>query len=315
MKRRLAPAKQTGAALLTAMLTVTLVATFAATALWQQWRNVEVELAERNRAQMRWLLTGAQDWARLILREDARSGTTDHLAEPWAIPLQESRLSSFLAVDKNNRTPEQDLFLSGQITDLQSRLNVFNLVEGNKVYEPVLQSFGKLFDALSLPLSELDLLSSNLILASDSFAAQAPLMPQTLEQLVWLGLSDKSLQILKPYICWLPERTQVNINTASAMVIYASVAELELNEANGMVRARANQHFRTLADAAKTLQNYSDRLGVGSRYFEIRGRLRVGQTTVEERSLVRRDGIEVKTVWRERAVLSELAHSHVSSLQ
>lgn len=34
-----------GVALLAAMLTVTLVATFAATALWQQWRSVEVETA------------------------------------------------------------------------------------------------------------------------------------------------------------------------------------------------------------------------------------------------------------------------------
>lgn len=33
---------QRGAALLMAMLTVTLVATFAAAAMWQQWRSVEV---------------------------------------------------------------------------------------------------------------------------------------------------------------------------------------------------------------------------------------------------------------------------------
>ena len=38
-----------GAALLAAMLTVTLVATFAAAAMWQQWRAVEVETAERGR--------------------------------------------------------------------------------------------------------------------------------------------------------------------------------------------------------------------------------------------------------------------------
>ena len=59
-----------GAALLTAMLTVTLVATFAAAALWQQWRSVEVETAERDRLQAAWVLSGALDWARLILRED-----------------------------------------------------------------------------------------------------------------------------------------------------------------------------------------------------------------------------------------------------
>ena len=37
---------QRGAAILTAMLTVVLVATLAASALWQQWRAVEVEAAE-----------------------------------------------------------------------------------------------------------------------------------------------------------------------------------------------------------------------------------------------------------------------------
>ena len=91
-----------GAALLSAMLTVTLVATFAAAALWQQWRSVEVEIAERARVQVAWLLVGALDWSRLILRIDANAGTTDHLAEPWAVALQESRLSTFLASDKNN---------------------------------------------------------------------------------------------------------------------------------------------------------------------------------------------------------------------
>jgi general secretion pathway protein K len=63
---------QAGAALLMAMVTVALVATFAAAALWQQWRSVEIETAERARVQSSWILTGALDWARLMLREDAR---------------------------------------------------------------------------------------------------------------------------------------------------------------------------------------------------------------------------------------------------
>ncbi|MDP3206032.1 MAG: type II secretion system protein GspK, partial [Hydrogenophaga sp.] len=67
------------------MLTVTLVATLASAALWQQWRSTEVEQAERQRVQAGWILTGALDWARLILREDARSnqnsGNADHLGE------------------------------------------------------------------------------------------------------------------------------------------------------------------------------------------------------------------------------------------
>ncbi|MCC2634183.1 MAG: gspK, partial [Ramlibacter sp.] len=128
MKRRV----HRGAALLAAMLTVTLVATFAAASLWQQWRSVEVEGADRMRVQSGWILGGALDWARLILREDARAGNADHLAEPWAVPLQEARLGTFLAADRNVSVEGSDadnIFLSGQITDLQAKLNVTSLVQ------------------------------------------------------------------------------------------------------------------------------------------------------------------------------------------
>jgi general secretion pathway protein K len=43
------PRTQRGAALLTAMIIVTLVATLAAAMVWQQWRAVQVEVAERAR--------------------------------------------------------------------------------------------------------------------------------------------------------------------------------------------------------------------------------------------------------------------------
>jgi hypothetical protein len=131
MRRRAAGQRQHGAAILTAMLTVVLVATLTATALWQQWRGVEIEAAQRTRLQSAWVLNGALDWARLILREDGRKGGADHLAEPWAVPLEQARLSTFLAADRSDTLAAeaaQSAFLSGRITDLQSRLNVSNLV-------------------------------------------------------------------------------------------------------------------------------------------------------------------------------------------
>ena len=44
------------------MLTVALVATLSAAALWQQWRALAVESAERQRVQGSWILAGALDW-------------------------------------------------------------------------------------------------------------------------------------------------------------------------------------------------------------------------------------------------------------
>lgn len=311
------PRTQVGAALLTAMLTVTLVATFSATALWQQWRSVEVESAERSRQQTAWLLTGALDWARLILREDARSGTVDHLAEPWAIPLQEARLSSFLALNTSNNSDEADTpqsFLSGNILDQQSRLNVFNLVVGNQLSKPDVLAFGKLFELLGLPPTELLTLANNMRLALDTKTASAPLLPQRVEQLPWLGLSPQSLNLLKPYITLLPDRTPVNINTASAPVIYASIPTFEMSDAQRLVTGRARTQFRTLADADKVAAALPDHLSVSSRFFEVRGRLRNDQTLVHERSLVQRDDMEVKTLWREREVSNAQARATARDL-
>lgn len=307
-------APQTGAALLMAMLTVALVASLAAGALWQQWRSVEVETAERARVQSQWVLIGALDWARLILREDARSGGADHLAEPWAVPLEEARLSTFLAADKTTTLENDDsaaqTFLSGLITDLQARLNVTNLVDDNKVSEPARQAFAKLFEQLGLPPSELTALAENLRQAQDTSAdnnaaQQAPLLPQRLDQLVWLGLSPRSLALLRPYITLLPVRTPVNLNTASATVLYACIPALDMAGAQRLVSARQSSHFRTLADAtaligqgARTLNESQH--SVSTRFFQIQGRLRLDQSVVEERSVVQRDGLNVKTLWRER---------------
>ncbi|MET0311415.1 MAG: type II secretion system minor pseudopilin GspK, partial [Burkholderiaceae bacterium] len=271
MKRRGATSRaQRGAAILMAMLTVTLVATFAAAALWQQWRAVEVEGAERSRVQSSWVLTGALDWARLILREDGRSGGADHLAEPWALPLQEARLSTFLAADSNNTTESdsEDAFLSGEVTDIQSRLNVMALVSNNQVNPSGLRAFSKLFDALGLPQAQLQALAENLRLAADTGASAnagsgALLMPQRMEQLAWLGLAPQTIAALTPYAAILPAATPVNLNTASAEVIFASVADLDMAEAQRLVAQRERQHFRTLAEAGQLIPEIAGQINDG----------------------------------------------------
>lgn len=298
-----------------AMLTVALVASLAAGALWQQWRSVEIETAERARVQSLWVLTGALDWARLILREDARTGGADHLAEPWAVPLEEARLSTFLAADKTNNASDNsdgaaEAFLSGLISDLQARLNVTNLVDGEKISEPAFNAFAKLFELLGLPPKELAALAENLRLAqntrADNTAAQqAPLLPQRVDQLVWLGLSPRSLAVLRPYITLLPVRTPVNLNTASATVLYACIPSLNMAQAQRLTSARQSAHFRTLADAAALTGSSAKPLNeaqhsISTRFFEVQGRIRLEQSVVEERSVVQRDGLNVKTLWRDR---------------
>jgi general secretion pathway protein K len=309
-------ARNTGAALLTAMLTVALVATLASAALWQQWRSLEIETAERARLQSQWILNGALDWARLILREDARAGGADHLAEPWAVPLEEARLSTFLASSDNpvdaldTSTTLSQTFLSGDITDLQSRMNVRNLIDGSKVSDVALAAFARLFNKLQLPAAELSLLAENLRFALDTNPENrngglAPLMPQRVSQLVWLGLSAKSVAILSPYITLLPVPTPVNLNTADATVLAAVIPRLDPAQAQRLVALRDGRHFKALSDAASALGEPQDRLtdaqhSISSQFFEIHGQLRLDKVVVQQHSVVQRQGLEVKTLWTDR---------------
>jgi general secretion pathway protein K len=318
-----------GAALLAAMLTVSLVAMLAAGAAWQQWRTVEVESTERQHAQAQWLLLGALDWARIILREDARSGNadapTDHLAEPWAIPLQEARLSTFLAANSNSSAGNksvtngsstssntfsedalsQEAYLSGQIIDLQARMNVSNLLQGNQIDLKSLQAFERLFEALSLPTAQLNTLAQGLVAAQQQKDG-APLLPQRVSQLTWLGLTPQTLNSLAPYITVLPTRTPVNLNTAPPVVLYASVAGLSLADAKRLSDQRAQNPWSGLdafQKAAGKPVSVDGTHSVNSRFFEVVGRLRMPATSLVERSVVQRDQVDVKVLWRESGSL------------
>lgn len=301
---------QGGAALLMAMLLVTLVAVLSATALWQQWRGIAVETAQRQRIQASWILQGALDWGRLILREDARSTSADHLAEPWAVPLREARLSSFLASGQGQSDTTENLqnaFLSGQVSDVQSKLNLYNLVtDEGKPNAAWVRSFERLFDRLRLPQQELGTLVQQLGAAiSATTAANAPLRPNTLEQTAWLGLSPATIAVLRPYATYVPERTLINLNTAPELVLQASVQDLDAAGAQRLVTARAQSHFRTLSDAvqalgAKDSPFQESQHAVNTRYFEVLAQLRLDDTVVQERSLLRRDGLLVRVLKRER---------------
>lgn len=318
---------QRGAAILMAMLTVVLVATLASSMLWQQWRGVELESAQRTRVQSAWILTGALDWARLILREDARQGGSDHLAEPWAVPLAPARLSTFLAAERgqalvtDDTDPDQEAFLAGHIQDLQARLNVTNLIDNGKLHPPSVSEWARLFKHLNLPAGELDAMTQGLLLASSASTTAksdppAPLMPQTVANLAWLGVSPNTLQAITPFVALLPVRTPVNLNTAPPEVLVASVPGLDMAQARQLVQSRADKPLGTLSDALERLANPAVTIdaaqhGVASRYFEVTGQLRLGQATVQERSVLQRDGLDVKTLSRTREVVTD----QVSPLQ
>lgn len=309
---------QRGAALLLAMIIVALVATLTAAMVWQQERAVAIEAAERARGQGSWILNGALDWARLILREDLRGsqqrGTPyDSLGEPWAQPLAEARLSSFLAADKdNNADGGPEAFISGAIEDAQSRFNLRALVDeaGRPVavqlaaLERLCELAGTSSDAAALVAKALSEAQSG---TTDN-PEGAPLRPARWEDLAWLGLDPATLQRLEPYADLLPVATPVNLNTASREVIVAAIDGIDLGSAERLLQARQRKPFERLEAVQALLTPGTvlepSRVGVGSNHFYVAGRLRLEDRVLEERSLlVRRDG-RVDVLRRERRSFS-----------
>ena len=306
--------KQRGAALLMAMIIVTLVVTLAGAMVWQQWRAVQVEAAERARTQSAWILTGALDWARLILREDARTGGADHLGEPWAVPLAEARLSTFLAADKDNTDDAPDAFLSGVISDEQARYNLTNLIDQGKILPDELAALERLCQAIGVATDVATRIAEGLRDASappgaPGTNANAALLPRDVRQLAWLGVSLEALRRLEPYVTLLPIRTLVNANTAGREVLVAALKGLDLASAERLLQVRQRSHFKTPADVLSQVPGLpaanTPQIGVVSNFFEVRGRLRLGDRVLEQRSLVERRGIDVVLLQREQVASRE----------
>lgn len=292
------------------MIIVTLVATLAVSMVWQQWRAVQVETAERARAQSAWILSGALDWAGLILKEDARpsAGQVDHLGEPWAVPLAEARLSTFLAADKENTDDGPEAFLSGSITDAQARFNLRNLIDAKFEVSPDdLAALRRLCENANISVTVADVLAAGMKNAyapagSAGAVADPPLQPRRVSQLTWLGIDAQALHRLEPYITLLPTETQINVNTASREVIAAVIPGLNIGDAERLVQYRQRTPFKKTQDleAQGITADKMKRVAFQTRYFEVRGRLRLSDRVLEQKSLIERNQRTITVLSTER---------------
>jgi general secretion pathway protein K len=319
--------RQAGAAILLALLIMTLVATLAAGMVWIQWRGIEVEAAERTRSQAEWLLNASLDWGNLILKSSIRNGQTeDDLGQPWATPLAETKLSSFLSADGNHEAEGgPEAYLSGQITDAESKYNLYNLVAPSTVTNngtgPGTNNSNTKFDEIN----RLKILCTAIGISPDvattigsglkeSYSAQqnastgvqsgnSVLMPVQLEDLAWYGIDPKVLKQLQPFVQLLPPAngqspaiTNINANTAPAEVLMAALPLISRAQAQQLILARQTHPFSTTADVLARLQiskanprpdgTPPDQIDVKSYHFEIYGQLRLEQHVVRERSVV-----------------------------
>ena len=108
---------------------------------------------------------------------------------------------------------------------------------------------------------------------------------------------------MQDHITVLPETTPVNLNTASAEVLSAAIPGLSIASARQAIELRQRQHWASL-DAARTAlgpagQSLNEKQhSIQSRYFEVKGRMRIDNVVQQEQVLMQRDGRQVRMLWR-----------------
>lgn len=296
-RQRILPRTQRGVAVITALLLTTLAITIVASLFWQQ--QVQVRSIENQRLQLQkqWILRGALDWAKLILREDARSSSQDYLGEPWAVPLAPTPLSQYV-----DGSSEQDAVLSGKIVDAQSRFNLTTLSNARTINQHAVASFARLLDSLQIDPS-LALACAEAVAAGQlppkKTASSGMKMPlqQDNDLLAVPGMNAAIVAQLRDYISILPRATPVNVNTASAPVLAAMIDDLPPAAAASLLVLRERRYFRDLNELQQSLPPREDGasyqlsdgdLSFSSNFFYVYGKVRMGRALLNMQALIER---------------------------
>ncbi|WP_423192571.1 type II secretion system minor pseudopilin GspK [Cupriavidus sp. H18C2] len=313
--------RQHGAAVVTALLMVTLAVVVVSGMLWRQ--QVQIRSIENQRlvAQAAWIEKAAVDWSRLILRDDQRRSQVDYLGEPWSVPVAETRLSDFLGAGVSTAEGGETSFVSGRILDAQARFNLTNLYEwqadatGRVVnVNPVsLAAFRRLLQTLGMNAGLAEPTAQYFLRAARGVSTNgqpAPRPPDSIEDLLAIpGYTPAMIAVLEPFVTVLPERTLVNANTAEAEVLAAVIDKLPIDRARELVRQRDRSYFRNTGDITNQLRGIAPQadasagtVDVKTRYFLIYGLVRHDRARRLKVSLVYRpdvvgSGSSTRIVW------------------
>ena len=307
--------RQQGVAVITALLLTTLAITIVASLFWQQQVQVRTIENQRMQLQKQWILRGALDWARLILREDARNSSEDHLGEPWATPLATTKLDQY--VENGRSDDDSEASLSGNIQDAQARFNLANLAASGTINPSEVAVFGKLLANVGLN-SSLAQAAANLMasaqgqsavggagggLATQGSDSKRPMTIVQPEDLLAVpGFTVEMLGKLRDFIIVLPRATPININTAPAEVLSARIDTLSPAEAAGIVISRKTAYFRSKAELLSRLSVQPASLGdtevsVGSNFFLVYGDVRLSRAALQVQSLIERTQAGTNLIW------------------
>lgn len=294
-----------GLALIVAMLVAALAAAVAISVATAQSQWSAEVAHRRDQVQAQSIALAGIQWARQILDADARAGSIDDLDEPWALPLP--------------ATPVERGVVEGRIIDAQGLFNVNNLVSAmHSTFER--QRFERLFTTLHVPSATLasivDWIDADGIpepngaedawYLADAEPSLPPNAPATrADELANVrGMTPTMMNAILRDVTSLPVDTPLNVNTASAELLAASIDNADAAQIASLVASRAAHPFASIADFRARLPvgaSIGDEAmySVNSRYFLVTVRATQGETRAVALALIERNnGAWPAVVWQ-----------------
>lgn len=293
------PRKQTGIALISAMLIVALATAITVSLSFDQSLIVKKSGHLQIRAQSHQFIFGLEDWVQTILIKDAKESNTDDLSEDWAFKIPP------LPVERG--------YLLGFIEDEQAKFNLNSLLTS----PDMLRRFRLLCDQLEIEkefvFSLLDWIDADVDIrypegAEDDYYSSLDLpyktanrlMSDVTELLLVKGVKQEYFNKLLPFITVLPEATDLNINTLSKEVFLSLDKTLDDKNFEEYIKARDDKPFKKVSDMMSQLKiNISDKgLSVTTEYFLMNGEIVQDESTLNFHSLMKRKDKKVSVLYR-----------------
>jgi general secretion pathway protein K len=255
---------------------------------------------EASISQAKRLLEGAVDWIRVILLEDSRTSATDHLGEPWAVSLEQTKL------ENESGDPA---WVSGSIEDAQSRFNLRNISGPDGPVPSEVAVLGRLLEVIgadSLLAQRIAVQIHQAIMARKEGGAET-VLPATLDDIVLEDSKERdALARLRPFVTFIPMQSTINANTAPAEVLAARFDNLSLIDARRLVESRTRVAFRDLGDMAarlpeRNLTGDAHQVSVATQFFLVHGFAEYRHVRVNALALLWRHGGKVETLWTREA--------------
>ena len=287
--------RQRGAAVLTAMLVVTLGTVIAVNMMWNASLDLRRTTASLAADQSLLFLQGAEAMAGDILRADLiASGDSDHLGEQWAAEIPPMPIDGGV--------------ISGHLEDLHGRFNLNSLVYGGVADEISQRQFERLLMLLGLDQRlagvAVDWLDADVEIEfpnggeDNIYTGRNPpyrtantVITSPSELLAMSGFEKDAYLTLMPYVTAIPSGSSLNVNTASDIVMASLSDDIDITYATQLVQERGmvgftdiNTRFLDLVEA-----DVLTRISGISRYFLLTATVTLGTHQLTMYSLLERD--------------------------